>query len=393
MNRLPIIALAALIVLSLASCGDEATDATTGDPTVAATRISVCGEGGVGFLVRSSGGGLIPFGARVLFELGSYVAVDRSCRFVMSRGNGVVLGGTLSSAQADKLSRFLALGEWGTLAQEYSRSCWTHIGPTSFRWGERRLELYPCSQLPPQPADFRHDLLALPLELGELLEPWSEPLDGPMRYVLVDNSEAYEGIDFVAPFQNAPLWPLGDPSTVAVVESFDGLGPPVEVAMDDDAMRLRAIRNAWAKEEIGSRYSSFAPVVGPDGRRYELYVRDVAIGFETDGGLTVPWLTEGRLHVTAVVFAEASRIEFTVFCGDSTNPFTSGALEDTGGNDERYWRGEIEGVPGGICRVELNATAQNGNSLTCTQWLEVGGTDSPTIRSGWINNATFRCDP
>ena len=157
--------------------------------------------------------------------------------------------------------------------------------------------------------------------------------------------------------------------------------------------RLRAIRNAWLKGDIGVPYSHFAPVVDEDGRRYEFYVRDVAVDFEVDGGLTVPWLTEGRLSVTAVVFTEASRIDFTVFCSDPRNPVTTGSLEDSGGDNERYWRREIDGIPGGTCRVELNATTENGTSLNCAAWVEVGGTDAPTILPGWSNSAIFRCDP
>ena len=393
MTRLPATALAILATSLLAACGGGSGEPSAMNPDQAAAPISVCGDDGVGFLVRSSGAGLLPFGAHVLFELGSYVAIDPSCRFAMTGENGIVHGGTLTSAQADELSRFLALEEWEMLALEYSKSCASHVGPTSFRWGRRRLELQNCSLLPPPPDDFRHDLLELHQEIVSRLEPSSEPLDGPMRYVLVDNSEAYEGLSIVREFRDAPQWPLGDPRTVAVVETFDGLRPAVQVVAGDAATHLRAIRNAWAQEVIGTRYQLFAPVVGSDGRRYELYIRDVAVGFEVEGGLIVPWLAEGTLGVTAIASADASRIDFTVSCGESDVAFASGTLEDTGGQSERYWRAQIEGVPAGPCRVELSAIDENGSPLICRPWVEVGGTGTPTIRPGWIDNASFRCDP
>ncbi len=385
-RRIPRLVFAFLWMLSVASCSDAPSDAGA-EPSTKTTG-AVCGEGGTGFLVRSGGGGLIPFGAWVMFELGGYVAIDPSCRFAMSTSNGVMLGGTLTDAQAEELSAFLALEEWEALEPEYSRSCATHIGPTSFRWGRRSLELHPCSQLEPQPADFRHDLLELPGELFDRLEPWSEPLDGPMRYVLVDNSEI-EYSDRL--FQNVPRWPLGDPDAVAVVPTYDGLPPEARVANGEDAAQVREIRDAWVAEEIGARYAGFAPVVGPDGRRYELYARDVASDFEVEGGLVVPWLTTGRLHVTAVVFTEASAIDFTVYCGGASQPFAAGSLEDSGGSDERYWRGQVEDAPAGTCRVELNAIAGDGSPLDCVEYADVGSSATTTIRAGWSNGTSFRC--
>lgn len=386
MIRHPTTVLAILLASALASCGDETTE-----PTVAAEAmpISVCGEEGVGFLARSSSHGLIPFGARVMSELGSFVAIDPACGFAMPLGDGVMLGGTLTDAQAEELSRFLALEEWETLKPEYSGWCASHLGPTSFRWGERSLELQPCSRLEPPPVDFRHDLLELRGALLERLEPWGQPLDGPVRYVLVDNSEAHDREGSDRSFRDAPVWPLGDPDAVAVMETYDGPPPEVHVASGGEAMLLRAIRDAWVAEEIGWPYTSFVPVVGPDGRRYELYARDVASDFEVEGGLVVPWLTTGELHLTAVVTTEASAIDFAVYCEDTAEPVAVGSLEDQGGSDAGYWRGEVNDVPAGACRVELNATAADGTRLDCVAYAD--GTDTPTIRSGSVNNASFRC--
>lgn len=292
MTRLPTTLLAILFALALASCGDETTEPTLDDPAAAATPISVCGQDGVGFFVSAGGHGLIPFGARVMFELGSFAVIDPSCKFAISSGKGILLGGTLDEAQAEAISRFLALEEWEVLPPEYAGRCASHLGATIFRWGERRLALLPCYQIPEQPDDFRHDLLALRSKLIDRLEPWSEPLDGPMRYVLVDNSEAWEVEDSPRQFANAALWPLGDPDTVAVVPTYDGPLPSVEVATENDAAQVRAIRDASMKGDIGSQHTYFAPIIGPDGRRYELYSRDVAADFEADGALVVPWLTD-----------------------------------------------------------------------------------------------------
>ena len=69
-----------------------------------------------------------------------------------------------------------------------------------------------------------------------------------------------------------------------------------------------------------------------------------------------------------------------------------GALAPNPASDLIYWRGVVDDVPGGQCRVELAATGADDSPIVCEAWTAVG-TDTPTIRPGWLSSASFRCGP
>lgn len=391
----------------LCSCSDTASESCQDPGTcVESAKVAVCGEGGVGFLSVIGGGG--PLYSVLQVELGHhYVVVDTSCRFAVFEMNlpsmGSAVEGQLTAEQANELNEFLALEEWDGLEPNYGPCGVPDAAGAVMRWGDRSVSLGgssmdPCPELP---ADFRHDLPALPGELASRLKALGTPASGPARYVLIagdQNREDYpDDLDYVG----APAWPLDiSPEVASMTLSGEdhplGFGDrQVLVAEGDDARALRFLRAAFLAGQFGRPYSWLLPIEEPDGSRYQLEVRDV-VQFELEGQPVVPWLAKGNMRVTTIAPLSFTRVRFTLFC-DADNPDAPTAEvelevpnEDFGG-DVRYWRGGIEDLPQGTCRIDHIATNALGE-VSCAPFQEVDETGSITIRAGWTTSAAFSCE-
>ena len=278
MNDLLKRVLALVAAICLSACGENPAQ-------------PVCGEGGIGFLVRLSPVDLLAI-PHVFAELGSfYGVIDPSCRFTVfdaaSEYQGEAVEGRLTDEQAAELATFLGLQEWEGFEAIYGLSI-CDGGSARFAWGERVLDLIPsCGASAGPPASVLDKLRTVPRELASRLRPLGEPSSGPVRYLLGRGNESplvdrgYEG---------APEWPLDiSPESVIRSQGERGLGVIVQTADGEDARRLRALRTAFLDGAFGVRNGSFIPIVQPDGSRYDLQVRDV-VEFETaEGEPFVPW--------------------------------------------------------------------------------------------------------
>jgi hypothetical protein len=81
-------------------------------------------------------------------------------------------------------------------------------------------------------------------------------------------------------FQGAQVWPFGDPASVA---SNSAQEPPVVLARNGRAEYLRELRSEWLLGNVGVIATTFIPVLGGNGVKYELRVRD-ATPIDDDAG-------------------------------------------------------------------------------------------------------------
>lgn len=276
-----------LAVIWFSGCG---TADDSGGIVDSATR-AVCGEGGTGFVLRSTGGQL---GLELFSELGfRFTVISPSCRFAVSDTSqdyqGAAVEGSLTDEQAEELSALLRLDAWDDFEPQYGVSgC--DAGWVRYAIGDRVFDVVPfcpISPIPEKPDAFRESTTRIE-EAVSRLRSLGEPASGPVRYVLCRTTSTHRRYD------GAPEWPLDVSVDVASMTTLSE-GPPffeipvIHVAEGEDASQLRALRSEFLKGDT-SPLGAGIPIKEPDGARFDLYVRDV-IEFETaDGKAFVPWV-------------------------------------------------------------------------------------------------------
>ncbi len=386
----------AVFALFLATaCGED----TTPEAGTSSTTVPVCGEGGVGFMRWSAGGGQPPWSS---LEVGHYYfAVAPDCRFVLyepiTGSLGMAVEGTLDQDQARELSQLLALEQWEDLGPSHRLGqCAPDSGGTTYWWGARSLNVALCIDAPMLPPNILEIHAAL-YDAIEELQSLGDPVSGSVRYAL---APVGDGVGNPVEFNGAPAWPLDIAPEVLSQplepdRNNDVFLQPTQrriwVAEEEDAAQLRSLRTSFLNREFGTTSSSTIAILQPDGSKYRLAFRDVVTGFEEDGRPIVPWLTEGHIRVTAVISTEVSRVDFAIYCADAPNPIATGTLENTyGGDQTTYWNGGANDLPAGPCRVELDAFWEQA-PVDCVEYAEIEGTASVTVRPGWTESAIFRC--
>ncbi|MGB5811653.1 MAG: hypothetical protein WBG86_14040 [Polyangiales bacterium] len=332
---------------------------------------------------------------------GSFFAVSPDCRFVvyerLTSSLGMGVEGVLDEEQARSLSELLALEQWENLEPAHSLgSCAPDTGGTTYRWGDRSLDVALCIAGPMLPSDIRqihNDLFDVIEELRAL----GEPVSGPARYILTPLGAGHV---IGAEFDGAPEWPLDLPPALLSLPlrpdpNDDLFLQPTQrkawVAVEEDAAQLRSLRTSLLNREFGTTSRGTIPILQPDGFKYRLSFRDVLPGFEEDGRPVVPWLTEGGIGIVAVVRADVSGIDFNVYCADAPDPIATGSLENTyGPTDTTYCEGIATDLPAGPCRLELHASGGEG-SVDCVHYTDIGSTAVVTVRPGLTESSSFRC--
>lgn len=286
---------------STAVCAETGLD-DGGQAVSLSSEVPVCGEGGVGFAAQQVGGGR--FEASVLnMELGwFYVVIDPSCEFVayahtdpIEESLGTAYAGRLTSEQARELDDFLSLQAWSLLESEYGWGGYIADAPDNhYAWGDRQVALRGLP-LPAPPTDFPHDLRSLAGHLFVMLKAFGSPVCGPIRYTLQEVSLQRPAVSSggTSVSKKPPVWPLdAPPAALAAPEGVDFEELPVHVARDDDAARLRDLRERYLAGEFGGTINDFILIMQPDGSAFTLYARDV-VAFEQDGEPHLPWTAFG----------------------------------------------------------------------------------------------------
>jgi hypothetical protein len=176
----------------------------------------------------------------------------------------------LSPEQAKSLARDLRLGEWSSFPPAM-RGC-PDGSTVIFRFAKDRVHGIPCGLDPDHPV--RGMSTALFAQIGNLYAAGAA-FEGDVRFILgVDEPSAPRPTDH---YRDAPLWPLStSPESIALstndLQSYRR--GTSRHASGDEATLLRALRTSWLEGTIGSKLSEFIPIVGADGARFHLYLRD-----------------------------------------------------------------------------------------------------------------------
>jgi hypothetical protein len=249
------------------SSGDGGTDGMAG------SGIAICdGRAGIRLAaaVRSDGP-WVPAGLDMLSENGTqYLLVSGQCEaWVLSEVTAPVKRLTLSDEQAKSLARDFRLGEWSVISK--GGGC-PDAGAVTFRFAKEQALGYQCGLDPGHP--FAAMTAALLAHI-ESLYAKGVAVEGDARYLLAADSRDLP--DSLGLYRNAPLWPLATPPDTIAIPMKDFLGGCCQGrhATNDEASLLRALRTSWLDGSIGTATSqNFIPVVGTDGARFQLFVRD-----------------------------------------------------------------------------------------------------------------------
>jgi hypothetical protein len=243
----------------------------------------VCdGSSAVRLYHARGGGGMIAPGSQAIYEVGFYLIVRGDCRYwIYASPDGVVRSAVLDAEQVRALIRALRLSELKGLAGDYAWSACD--GPEGVYWFDsQRVRVFAvCSDVNPHDAEVADSLLQGWQSTATELMQTGVPVTGDVWFslyqvpadVLLPSSNGY---------RNAPSWPLDtDPGKLAGRFTADGeyIAGASHRVSGEDAAALRSLRSDLLEKRIG--LESFVPIVQPDGRTYELYVRD-AIELEDD---------------------------------------------------------------------------------------------------------------
>ncbi|HET6336203.1 MAG TPA: hypothetical protein VFG30_23430 [Polyangiales bacterium] len=180
----------------------------------------------------------------------------------------------LSDADIKVLAKELRVRDWGSVPLNYCNNQIDGDGRV-YLAGKRRITERACTG-PSAPEWFVS--LRWSDEIKALYARAAQ-VKGPVWYTL-GVSDFNEGI---APaFRNAEVWPFGNPSAVASNDLKQE--PPVNFARQRMAEYLRGLRSEWLLGDLGVKATTFVPVLGEDGVKYELRVRD-ATPIDDDAGV------------------------------------------------------------------------------------------------------------
>jgi hypothetical protein len=273
-----------LVGLSLAWASVAGCDAGSAGADAGATiaPLRICdGTQGVRLAVAIRGGGPSSAGQAMLSENGwQLLLVTGSCRAsLLTYHVGPVREVSLSQEQEEALSRALRLGGWASSMRPAGGGCVDAPG-ISYRFDGQRLSGAVCGLPAGHPLE---ELNAAFLSQLQTLAVVATPVSGDVRYLVQRTPSPAPG-DSRAPV----AWPLAIPlgSVVQGVAEAQPYTPGTSRrATASEANMLRAISATATAgpSEVGPTFD-FTPIVGDDGQRYQLFIRD-ALPFENDNGL------------------------------------------------------------------------------------------------------------
>jgi hypothetical protein len=266
----------------LSSCGGTLSDTSNTDE--AGAVVEICdGSARVRLAALTGGGGLVHPGVYVLSENGwHYLLVSGQCEaWVLKEPTASLRHVVLSREQARLLARGFRLGEWSSITPAFG-GC-SDAPNVRFHFDKDEIIAGPCGLKPEHPVSVMDAAFRMQTET---LYAAGSAAEWDVRYWLAVEPTPPQSSD--AYYRNAPPWPLSS-SPDAVAISFAELSRyqrgVSRHASAEEASTLRALRTSWLERAIGWRGSGFIPIVGADGARFQLYVRDSS-----------PWETASGLH-------------------------------------------------------------------------------------------------
>jgi len=217
----------------------------------------------------------------------SYFLLDGQCHFWVSHPDGTARtgrNGTLDPALRDRLEIDLHYQRWPALAGDH---CVQIADGAPLVVGDDVAQLrcgflgLPYDGVPPE------FLAAFTTITGAADGLWAAGTDntGPVRMFLV-RTELRDD-----PSAPPVAWPLAsDPASIAIDRAaFGGNSRPDSIVVDDaaDAAALRALDARYHADHPDA--ADPTPIEGPDGARYDLFVRDVLPFDDASGELGLPW--------------------------------------------------------------------------------------------------------
>jgi len=272
-----------LCSITLSSCGGTAR-ADSSNTDEAGSAVEICdGSARVRLAALTGGGGLVHPGVYVLSENGwHYLLVSGQCEaWVLKEPTASLKHVMLSREQARSLARDFRVGEWSSITPA-SGGC-SDAPTVRFRFDKDEVIGAPCGLKPEHPVSAMDAAFRMQIET---LHAAGSAAEWDVRYWLALEPTPPQSSD--AYYRNAASWPLSSsPDAVAIsfaeISRYQrGVG---RHASAEEASLLRTLRTSWLDGAIGWRGSGFIPIVGPDGARFQLYVRDAS-----------PWENASGLH-------------------------------------------------------------------------------------------------